>query len=377
MEGQKLGLRRWILFRGLRRLPISANVRPLQVASDLAANIDGLVAADTEHDHAVRLRRELTATRLNQEASGLEEVSRLPPVAQDVLRCVIHEHEHSRCPCSERTTIEVQDLDGQCSAAARNWRISLNRQVAGEHRVDARLIRVRIVALRTQLEHQLLCSPPILEHFDSHRALVAFGFERCECEVQEGGALRLQDALCRRHRENLEVVVVHVEGEDRLHVDSPWGGYATAVRQLDGLHCATLNAQRHWLQCDDRRADREATNIGRHAVRLQVQQDGPPIMHVEDDWQDVRTNAVVMVCHLDIHEITWQDLAAPRLNIIDVVLLDPREVSLAIVNKGLLVAPIRRVLQVEVLRRLEGEADLQVARVRECQVDHRRSRPGG
>mmetsp|Transcript_72948 Transcript_72948/g.237132 ORF Transcript_72948/g.237132 Transcript_72948/m.237132 type:complete len:311 (-) Transcript_72948:4608-5540(-) len=304
VEGQVFDLRAVLLDLHLLGLAISADVRPLQEASYLTADIHGFITKHPEDDDAMRLGRELAATGFDLQHPSLEQLPRLPPVGQHILGGVVDQHKNPRSPGTQGAATEVQNFDREGGSTAGHRRVGLDGQVRGEEHLGLGLHGFGVVALGPQLEEQLLSRSAVLQHLDADRADVALGLQRREGEVQEGGALRLQDAFDRVHREHLEVVVLQIELEDRLEVDAPRSCDAAAVRQLDGLCGTLLDVQRHGLQGDDRRAHREATDVGGDAVGLQVHEDGPAVMHVEDHRQDVSADAVVMVRHLDVKKVS-------------------------------------------------------------------------
>mmetsp|Transcript_52322 Transcript_52322/g.132210 ORF Transcript_52322/g.132210 Transcript_52322/m.132210 type:complete len:486 (-) Transcript_52322:3033-4490(-) len=323
------------------------------------------------------LWRKFAAAGLNLQLASSEKFPRFPLVAKDKFGGVVHQHQHARCHRTDWAAVKVQDLDGERGTASRHRCIGLNRQVGWKEQLCRRPLLLRVVAISTQLEEELLSRTPILQHLDANRARIALRLKRCEGEVEERAALRLQHTLNRCHRKHLKVIVIHVECEDGLHVDAPRGRDASAVGEFHRLCRAPLHMKRHWLQGDHGRADGQATHVGRDAVRLQVHQHRPSSVDVEHHRQDVCANTVVVVSHLDMQEIPRKDLPTPRLNVVDVVLLHPGEVCLTIVDKRLLVAPIRSIFEVEILRGLERKCYPQVARIRQGQVHHRRCRACG
>mmetsp|Transcript_42905 Transcript_42905/g.77533 ORF Transcript_42905/g.77533 Transcript_42905/m.77533 type:complete len:457 (+) Transcript_42905:1644-3014(+) len=99
-------------------------------------------------------------------------------------------------------------------------------------------------------------------------------------------------------------------------------------------------------------------------------------MYVEHDRENVRPDAVVVVSHLDVEEVPRCDLTTSWLDVVNTVLLNPGEVCLPVIDERLLVTPVRRSLQIQVLWRLEGEPDAQAAGVGEYQVDDSWTRAG-
>mmetsp|Transcript_73454 Transcript_73454/g.175053 ORF Transcript_73454/g.175053 Transcript_73454/m.175053 type:complete len:426 (+) Transcript_73454:1924-3201(+) len=227
-----------------------------------------------------------------------------------------------------------------------------------------------MITFTVELEAELLCCSPVAQHFDAYWQLVAPGFQRREGHMQESGCLRLESALTWL---NLQDFVIEVVSNLLAYlgvIDAPVCLVSTIVGQLHHLPRSTTYMDRDWLQLHHGGADRETSNVGCNAVRFQVEKHGMAINDIEHHREHVCADAVVVILHLHIQEIAWEDLTHSGLNLEQFVLLHPREVCFTLVHHGLLIAPIWRVLQVQILWCLEGEAHLQSAWVQEHNINN-------